>query len=35
MSLHNYAIIAALIIAALAFPVVVAWIVEKITKKKH
>lgn len=33
MSLHDFTIIAALILAALAFPVVVAWIAERINKK--
>lgn len=35
MSLHDFIIIMALIIAGLAFPVVVAWLHEKINKKKH
>lgn len=33
MSLHDLTIIAALIIAALAFPVVAAWLKDKINKK--
>lgn len=33
MSLHDFIIITALIIAALAFPAVMAWIAEKINKK--
>lgn len=33
MSIHDFFIIVELIIAALAFPAVVAWIAEKINKK--
>lgn len=33
MSLHDFFIITGLILSALAFPVVLAWIIEKINKK--
>lgn len=33
MSTHDFFIITGMIISALAFPAVVAWIVEKINKK--